>query len=743
MLATLALVLLGPAATQAADNYWSRFEGKEAPSRSPMTVKPKDYRVFALDQARMQSFLNSLPANDQQARALTLPTPGNGFRTFRVWETPVMEPELARQFPEIRTYTAVAEDDPNVTAKIDYTLYGFRAMVYDGSQSFFIDPYSRDADGFYLAFYTDKITQSFQGNCGLNTDLPAPDNGARTTVNEGNDFQNLKKTNGSQRRTFRLALSCTGEYAISVTGVATPTVTQTMNIIVSTVNRMNGVYEREVSESFKLVANNQNIVYVNPATDPFSTAEANSNQSLLNRGGNIDTVIGVQNYDIGHTLSTVGGGIAQLNTLCAASNKGFSASGSGGPDDIIAITHELAHQHSAKHTFQSKGGQCGGQQSEQDGYEPGGGGTLMAYANVCTGDVVQEGQSLYWHVNSLRQITTYVATIPTCGSTVTGNAPVTVPAVSSTPLFIPKETPIELTAPLATIAGTAQITYCWEQYDIGNAGGKEAENGDATEGPSLRSFYPDTSRSLSHPPVSTIINNMYEEPGERLPKKVRDLNFKLTVRSLNQGWGTFNTTDNSLVLKVDANASKFRVTSQADPETWEPGQTKTIRWDVGGTDGDSVRCKWVNIYLSRDNGKSFPYLLVANAPNNGSYNVTVPNVYAEQARVKVKGSGNVFFDVNKGVIKLNGDPTGIKDQDNEDIAAVYPNPATRQVFVRTKTPNATFRVVLFNILGQQISKGDYKGEFTLDVAHLPRGAYFLSLTDNNTAKQSVKKIVLQ
>ncbi len=743
MLATLALVLFGPAASQATENYWSRFEGKAAPSRSPMTVQPKDYRVFTLDQAGMQRFLSGLPADDKLARTITLPTPGNGFRTFQVWETPVMEPELARQFPDIHTYTAVAEDDPNVTAKIDFTSYGFRAMVYDGGQSFFIDPYSRDADGFYIAFYTDNFTQTFQGNCGLNTDLPAPDNGARTRIDNGGDFQNLKKTNGAQRKTFRLALSCTGEYAISVTGVATPTVTQTMNILVSTVNRMNGIYEREVSESFKLVANNQNIVYVNPATDPFTTLEATSNQSLLNRGGNIDTVIGKQNYDIGHTLSTVGGGIAQLNTLCAASNKGFSASGSSGPDDIIAITHELAHQHSAKHTFQSKGGQCGGQQSEQDGYEPGGGGTLMAYANVCTGDVVQQSQSLYWHVNSLRQITNYVATIPTCGTTVTGNSPVTVPAISSTPLYIPKETPIELTAPKATDAGTASILYCWEQYDIGNAGGKEAENGDATEGPSLRSFYPDTSRSVCHPPVSTIMTNTYEEPGERLPKKVRNLNFRLTVRSIKQGWGTFNTTDNDLVLRVDATASKFRVTSQADPETWEPGQSKTVRWDVGGTDGDSVRCKWVNIYLSRDNGVSFPYLLVANAPNNGSYNVTVPNVYAENARIKVKGTGNVFFDVNKASIKINGDPTGIKDLDNGTITSIYPNPATKQVFVRTKTQNGTFRVVLFNILGQQVSSHEYKGEIILDVAALPRGAYFLSLTDMSTAKQAVRKIVLQ
>ena len=71
-----------------------------------------------------------------------------------------------------------------------------------------------------------------------------------------------------------------------------------------------------------------------------------------------------------------------------------------------------------------------------------------------------------------------------------------------------------------------------------------------------------------------------------------------------------------------------------------------VTWDVAGTDGNGVDCSSVDIFLSTDGGYTFPTLLVAGTPNDGSATVVLPNVSTGQARIKVKGSNHVFFDIS-------------------------------------------------------------------------------------------------
>jgi hypothetical protein len=73
-------------------------------------------------------------------------TPTGGFRKFRLVESPVMEPELAARFPDIKTYRGQGVDDPAATAnvRLDVAPQGFHAMVLLTPEGdYFIDPYSR------------------------------------------------------------------------------------------------------------------------------------------------------------------------------------------------------------------------------------------------------------------------------------------------------------------------------------------------------------------------------------------------------------------------------------------------------------------------------------------------------------------------------------------------------------------------------------------------------------------------
>src|SRR5690606_17557314 len=67
-------------------------------------------------------------------------------------------------------------------------------------------------------------------------------------------------------RTFRLALSCTAEYAAYFGGSKAATLASMNN----TVTRINAVFERDFGVRLVLIANNDTIIYTNPTTDPFS-----------------------------------------------------------------------------------------------------------------------------------------------------------------------------------------------------------------------------------------------------------------------------------------------------------------------------------------------------------------------------------------------------------------------------------------------------------------------------------------
>src|SRR5690606_527140 len=112
-----------------------------------------------------------------------------------------------------------------------------------------------------------------------------------------------------------------------------------------TMTRVNGIYERELSLTMELIPNNDDIIFLNSATDGYTN---NNGATMLDENQTIiNDVIGLANYDIGHVFSTGGGGIAQLNSPCTPSKaRGVTglASPVGDAFDIDFVCHEMGHQ---------------------------------------------------------------------------------------------------------------------------------------------------------------------------------------------------------------------------------------------------------------------------------------------------------------------------------------------------------------------------------------------------------------
>ncbi|UCE61925.1 MAG: hypothetical protein JSU63_09360, partial [Phycisphaerales bacterium] len=84
--------------------------------------------------------------------------------------------------------------------------------------------------------------------------------------------------------------------------------------IVTAMNRVNGVYENDFGIRMELIADNDLVVFTNPATDGYDNYDGYT--MLSQNQAKLDSVIGTLNYDIGHVFSTGGGGVANLRVPC-------------------------------------------------------------------------------------------------------------------------------------------------------------------------------------------------------------------------------------------------------------------------------------------------------------------------------------------------------------------------------------------------------------------------------------------
>ncbi len=444
-----------------------------------------------------------------------------------------------------------------------------------------------------------------------------------------------------RRRDYRLAMAATGEYTRFHGG----TVAAGLAAVVTVVNRLNEIFETELAVHFELVENNDRLIFTNPSTDPYTGDDPgemiDENQSV------VDTEIGPANYDLGHVVSSSGGGLAFIGAVCAA---GFKAGGVTGLDPptgdffvVDFVAHELGHQFGARHTFNGTTGSCNGQRDSQAAWEPGSGSTIMSYAGICGSENLQSQVDPYFHIGSIEEMLGYASTFGTCSANrnVANQTPVvTVPTAS---VVIPKQTPFRLRGS-ATDAANQTLSYSWEQFDVGRESPPSTDDGTR---PLFRSFAPQSSGTRTLPKSENVFSGK-SELGEVLPTRSRELNFRLTVRDNARFTGL---TSEPYRLRVAASAGPFRVTQPAAGSVWS-GATETVVWDVAGTDAAPVSCGNVDLLLY-PNTASTPLVLLAGTANDGTENVAVPPaIETSAARIEVSCSNGSFFAVNPGAFSV-------------------------------------------------------------------------------------------
>jgi hypothetical protein len=676
---TLAIGLAagGAIAQPAAPLPWSDISPDAIAPTGDRVIVPDRFRTLTVDREAISAFLARVPLEGTRAaddRAVfEIPLPGGGFGRFAIVESPVMAVELGARYPEIRTYAGYGLDDPSASARIDLTPAGFHALILSADGTIYIDPFQRGDDRHYQSYYKRDFLSDKALACTI-----VDEYGMRVEIDKL--LASSPTRSGTQLRTYRAAVATTGEYTSHFGG----TVAQGLAAVATSMNRVDGVYERELSIRMILVANNDLIIYTDAATDPYSNdngaAMLGQNQTTL------DAVIGDADYDIGHVFSTGGGGIAGLGVVCRTDMKAKGVTGSSNPQgdafDIDYVAHEMGHQFGGNHTFNGDAGNCSGSNRVGSAaYEPGSGSTIMAYAGICYPQDLQTHSDDYFHWKSILEIITYSTTGSGKGCPVTTATGATEPIADAGVggFAIPISTPFALTASATT---TGSPTFCWEESDLGPAGAPSTPSGNA---PIFRSFDPVATPTRTFPKLSNLLNNT-QTIGEILPSYARTLAFKVTVRDVQAGG--VGVANDPISFTV-ASAGPFRVTFPNTGVGWPDSSEQTVAWDVAGTDVAPVNCDSVNILLSTDGGYTWPIVLATGTPNDGSEPVMVYAGLTNQARVKVEAADNVFFDisnVNFHVIQAVSAVEPVRTPSGLTLYANRPNPFNPSTTISFRMP---------------------------------------------------------
>ncbi|MDR2206708.1 MAG: M12 family metallo-peptidase, partial [Flavobacteriaceae bacterium] len=587
---------------------------------------------------------------------ISVPTMGGKIEKFAVYSNPVVVKSLADKY-QLGSYSGVGVDDPEKYIRFSVSPYDFQSMIFKNGETEFVEPMNKERTVYGVHPKTEKA-KTADGSLWI---CPTGEQASSSSeiekmLENGQTFTNnpanFLLASDQKYRTMRLAVSANGEYTQYFGGVS-----QAISAIHATMTRINGVYEKDFALHLD-VQDFQNIIYTDPATDPYTNAPEGSMNNVWNNEvlNVMKTQVGDANFDIGHvfigfgTGSGVIGSAGCIGCVCfngtvvsAYKGSAFSSPAFGIPEgdgyDIDIVAHEMGHQVGSNHIFSFDSGSTEVQSSAQN-VEPGSGSTIMGYPGVAGGANVQQRSDPYFHINNIIQVQTNLNLgSKTCDiETAITNQP---PVITAMPnVTIPKSTPFVLTAEATDPEGDP-MTYTWEQTDDTNVFiSNPTILGTLTTGPTFRSWKPDASPTRYFPKFSTVLAGEIRNDAdwEAVPTVARTMNFRVTARDNNANANQQQTANAALSITVD-NAGPFKInTTEVFTNTSDP-----VTWNVVGTNAAPFNVPNVKVDYTTDGGNTWT-VLAASTANDGSEAIDFSSIApGTNIYLRISAIDNIFY----------------------------------------------------------------------------------------------------
>lgn len=627
-LLTISIFLLS--ISLSAQNYWKRTSLTGKKIRSENINLPIE-ELYTVDFYSLKKQLKSsvLRETNQAPTIVYVPTSEGKIERFSVYHAPVMDEEIENKY-ELYSYAGIGLDDTNKYIRLSISPNQFNSMIMDNTGTIqLIDPYTTDGEVYSVRIREKNSFNDF--NCNTVDEIISEKPSSYKIISSDRKF-----------RTYRLALSVTGEYTQHFGGV-----TGALQQINITMTRVNGILERDLSVNLKMI-NNISLIYEDPNTDPYSDASFINNWNMELQK-TLTAVVGEDNYDIGHLFGGNGGGgnAGCIGCICispkmdsngiptsAGKGSGITSPSNNNPSgdhfDIDYVAHEMGHQLGANHTFS-----CWLENTGVN-IEPGSGSTIMGYAGITSANV-QLNSDAYFHSASIQQI--YKNLQPkTCGTInqIPNHPPVVNVGPSS--VTIPMGTRFYLDAEGTTDPDGDELTFCWEQIDNAR---KDVIRVDSSQtyGPIFRSFLPTTSTRRYFPALTTGIYS--PNTWETVSNVKRALNFTVTVRDNNPNKP--QTKIETKEVMVSDSGGPFIATFPTADYIAKKGSSINVLWNVANTTAQPFNTQYVNISLVTDEGQTITPL-ADHIPNSGNATVNLPaDLIAKKAKIMIEASNNIYF----------------------------------------------------------------------------------------------------
>lgn len=308
-LLVLSLVVALGASNLAANTIWKKASKNAVSNAEKINFNnaPSSAIIFQLDLVQLKATLTQSPMRgaSSSTTVVKFPDATGQLLSYKVYEASVMHPDLAAKYPTIKSYVGYGIGHEKTVRFSVSPQKGLSAIILGGEHAIFIDPYSTDLNYCSVFERSNDDTRKKTFEC-LTTDVPyQPVKG---------NFSN-KDADDQTLRTFKLAMSATGEYT-AYHGGTKPQALAAMN---ATMTRVNGLYEADFAVTMVLIANNDDVIYTNAGSDPYGGNLNNELQSTLT------SVIGEANYDIGHLVhqeNNSNGNAGCIGCVCVNGQKG-------------------------------------------------------------------------------------------------------------------------------------------------------------------------------------------------------------------------------------------------------------------------------------------------------------------------------------------------------------------------------------------------------------------------------------
>lgn len=703
---------------------------------------------------------------------ITLPNTKGEFETFLVWENSNFDPALQQRFPQIRAYVGKGITDKFATVNLSISPSGIQTIVFrTGEGTEFIEAYDKQATTYVLFNSKSRVNGRMPFNCSTR------DEAAITEEVSDKITPNEVLANNGRYKTFRLAISCTGEYANFFGATSSANLGLVLAGMNATMTRVNGVMEKDLAVHLNIIAETDQVIFYNDASDPYSDSSIGTdpNNADTADGWNVQlqntltNTIGNDVYDIGHLFGGSGGGGNAGCIGCVCDNdtddsldlnkgSGYTSPSNNVPSgdtfDIDFVAHEMGHQLGGSHTFTYN------YEGSSVQAEPGSGTTIMAYAGVAFSSTgisfnVQNNSDALFSYKSITQIQSNLNTSSAnCAVTTLLAGINATPTVNGgTDYTIPISTAFVLTATGSDADAGDSLTYIWEQNDNGTATTTQANSrvfGTKTAGPLFRTFTAVASPTRYFPQMSKILAGTIVIPSstnanwESCSSISKSLHFIITARDNHPGMG--QTISDGVTINVNSTAGPLAVTSQTTTGLSFPsGSVQTVTWNVANTNTLAGGAN-VDILLTTNNGVTWTPIATA-LPNNGTANVTLPNINpaSTTCRFMVKASANVFLAVNTRNFTIQASLA------TDDFALqnfeLYPNPnrGNFNIQLNSNVSSDEIKVNVYDMRGRLIFENNYSNEATfnqnIQLNNAQAGVYLVSVTDGN--RKLVKRIVIE